>query len=157
MKRLGTVMGCLSLALILAALGCEAKSPPGGPGATSRGADTSHSSIPMVGQPDNTFKLDVPALATSLKQGETKTITLSISRGKNFDQDVKLEFSDAPQGVKVTPTENSIKHGDKEVQVKLEAAKDAALGEHTITVTGLPAKEGAKTSVTFKIDVKKAG
>jgi len=110
-----------------------------------------------VGLADNTFKLDVPILSTSLKQGETKTITISLSRGKNFDQDVKLEFSGAPEGVKVTPNENSIKHSDKEVQVKIEAAKEAALGEHTITVTGTPAKDGAKGTATFKIEVKKAG
>ena len=36
---------------------------------------------------------------TTLKQGESKTVTVSIKRGTNFDQDVKLEVENVPQGV----------------------------------------------------------
>jgi uncharacterized membrane protein len=109
-----------------------------------------------MGTAENTFKLEVPALATTIHQGEAKEVKVSISRGKNFSQDVKLTFSGAPTGVKVTPEADEIKAGATDVKVKVEAAKDAALGEHTIKVTGKP-KEGAETSLDLKIDVKKPG
>jgi uncharacterized membrane protein len=132
-------------------VGCEeGKSPPGGPGATGQ-----RSTGVRFGEADNTFRLDVPNLETGIKQGESKTVSIGINRGKNFDQDVRLSFGDAPKGVKVTPASSMLKHGDKEVQVTLEAANDAALGEHMITVTGTPAREGAATSAQFKIEVKK--
>lgn len=148
---------CLSLLtlVVLVATGCDGKSPPGGPGATGTASGTARGTGITLGQPDNTFSLDVPNLETDLKQGEKKTITIGIVRGKNFDQDVKLDFGDAPPGVKVSAVSQEIKAGEKNVQVTLEVAKDAALGEHQITVTGTPAREGAKTSAKFQIEVKK--
>ena len=101
---------------------------------------------------DNEFRLHVPN--ADVKQGETKTINVSIERGKNFDQDVKLSFSKEPMGVKITPDSNEIKAGAKDVQVKIEASKDAALGDHMVTLTGTPMKSGAATSVDFKVSVK---
>jgi uncharacterized membrane protein len=132
--------------------GCNnGKSPPGGPGASN--AKTG----PMgaLTLPENAFRLDPPNLATSIKQGESKNIRIGIDRGKNFDQDVKMEFAGAPKGVTVKPAGNELKAGDKEMVVTVDAAKDAALGEHAIAITGTPAKDGAKTSTSFKIDVKK--
>jgi uncharacterized membrane protein len=160
MKRRCAVLG---LGLLLAVfLGCENKSPPGGPGATGTNRSpatgtASRTSTTTVGTPEDTFQVETPGMATSLKQGESKTIHVKISRGKNFAQDVKLAFSGAPMGVKITPADNEIRASANEVAVTVEAAKDAALGEHTITVTGTPTKGGAETSTTFKIDVKKAG
>lgn len=145
-KRYLSVLAAGSLALV----GCDSKSPPGGPGA----ARTNDNSV-RVSTPDNSFQLSVPMLETTVKQGEKKTVTISISRGTNFDQDVKMDFSEPPKGVKVTPADSTLKAGSKDMQVTIDAAPDAALGEHTITVTGTPAKEGAKTSATFKIQVKK--
>ena len=144
-------LALLTTGLVLL-VGCEnGKSPPGGPGATNRQQSTGI----RVTQPENTFQLDVPNLETDIKQGESKTIKISISRGKDFDQDVKLEFAGAPKGLKVTAAESMLKASEKEVQVKLEAAADAPLGEHTITVTGSPARDGAKTSANFKVEVQK--
>src|SRR5262249_11004467 len=104
--------------------------------------------------PENSFKLDLPNLETSVKQGEKKTVTVGISRGKNFNQDVKLDFG-LPPGLKMSPASPVIKAGDKNVEVSFEAAKDAALGHHTINVTGTPAT-GDKGASTLKIEVKKA-
>jgi uncharacterized membrane protein len=146
MKKLYAVM---VVALLLGGIGCDSKSTPGGPGATNPNG-------PALTTPENAFELDPPKTETNLKQGETKTITVSISRGKKFDQDVKLDFSGAPKGVKVTAASPEIKANIKDVQVTIEAAKDATLGEHTITVNGTPAKEGPKASKTFKIQVDEA-
>jgi uncharacterized membrane protein len=147
MKKLFTLMAA---ALLLGNVGCNTESTPGGPGAT-RPSDR-----PALTQGDNTFTLDVPNTETDLKQGETKTITLGINRGTNFKQDVKLKFSGEPNGVKVTAMGSEIKADAKNTQVTIEAAKDAALGEHTITVTGTPAKEGPPATSKFQIQINEA-
>lgn len=142
--------GLLSVA-VLAMVGCQDKSTTGGPGATGG----SNRDKPMVGQADNTFKLDAPNLKTDIKQGETKSVSLGISRGTNFDQDVALEFGQLPKGIKVNPANPAIKAGDKNVQLNIEAAKDAAVGEHNIQVTGKGAKGGPPATTSFKIEVEK--
>ena len=101
-------IGLLSVA-VLAMVGCQDKSTTGGPGATGG----SNRDKPLVGQADNTFTLDAPNLETNIKQGETKAITLGISRGKNFDQDVALELGQLPKGIKATPANPALKAGDK--------------------------------------------
>ncbi|HXG11516.1 MAG TPA: hypothetical protein VNK04_17305 [Gemmataceae bacterium] len=140
----------LAVVALIGAVGCDGKSTPGGPGATNP------RSGPGLTTPENTFKLDVPNTETTLKQGEAKMITIGLERGKNFDQDVNLDFSGAPKGVTVTPDKGMIKAGEKEITVKIEADKEAALGHHTITVTGTPAKGGSKASAEIKIEVQSA-
>jgi uncharacterized membrane protein len=137
--------------LITVLLGCNEHNVPGGPGATSNETKSR-----IVGAADNTFKLDTPMLSTDIKQGETKTIDIGITRGKNFSQDVKLEFSGAPQGLTIKPASSELKASETKVPVTIEAAKDAALGNHTITVAGIPMKEGTKATAEFKVTVKKA-
>src|SRR5438874_1632327 len=85
-------------------MGCGQSSPPGGPGAGDK--------QPVVGQGENTFKLEVPALETSIKQGESKTISISISRGKNFTQDVLVDFGQIPNGVTLDLPGFAFKGGD---------------------------------------------
>jgi len=161
MKKL---FACAVLAALAGMIGCYNTSPPGGPGATSNtgsntgrtgSATTEHTGIhlPSLTLGADEFKLSVPK-EVDVKQGETKTINVSIERGKNFDQDVKLSLSNPPKGVNVTLESNEVKASAKEVPIKIEATKDAALGEHEVKVTGTPAKSGAPTSVDFKINVK---
>ena len=141
-----------ALALLAAGLfvlvGCESKSPPGGPGATRT------DSKPRVGTPENTFSIQVPSSET-IKQGESKTVTVTITRGTNFDQDVKLDIENAPQGVTLKFDNPVLAASAKEVHLTIEASKDAALGEHKVTVDATPAREGAKTTAEIKIEVKK--
>jgi len=163
-------------------LGCgENKSPPGGPGAkpgmkpgtttgtttggTTTGGTTGTNTRPgdttgtgthgTSSKPEDTFKITVPSGTTSINQGESKTITIGIDRAKNFDQDVALQFSEMPKGVTMTPASGSIPASEKNTKVTLMASPDAALGEHTVTVTASP-KSGAKTTATFTIKVNKA-
>jgi len=149
MKARSLIVGMIG---VLFVVGCESKSPPGGPGATGT---TKSDSGARISTPENAFRLEIPSLETSIAQGESKTITVGLSRGKNFDQDVKLDIGQLPQGVKIAPANPELKASDKNVQITIEAAKDAALGHHTITLTGSPSREGAKTTATLKIEVKK--
>lgn len=144
---------CVSLlttAVLALAIGCEHSPPPGGPGATE-----SRDQKVQLGVPDNAFKLDMPNLSTHVKQGERRNVQIGIKRGKNFDQDVKLELSSIPQGVTIKPMNPTIKAGEKEVNVEVDASKDAALGDHDVQVKASPAKEGAATTDHFKITVEK--
>lgn len=148
------MMKSFYVGMLVAALavftGCDGKSTSGGPGATNGGTKKGTS----IGQPDNSFKLDTPNLATKLKQSESQVVTISIKRGKNFDQDVTLKFDNLPQGVSVDPASPTVKHGENETKVNFKAANDAAVGTFTVKVMGHP-KEGPDATSELKLDVSK--
>lgn len=109
---------------------------------------------PIAGDPENSFRLDAPNLATTIKQGETKVVSIGISRSKNFDQDVALKLEGIPTGVTIAPTEPVIKHGENEVKLNVTAAQDAALNDFTVTVIGHP-ETGADAKNEFKLTITK--
>jgi len=134
---------------MVALVGCENNSTPGGPGATNNTPQNQ----PVIGQGEETFSLDVPTLKTTIEQGESKSVSISLKRGKNFDQDVTLKFENVPQGVTIAPALDVIKHSEKEAKLTVTAAPDAALGDFTIKVTGHPAV-GADATSELKIKVE---
>jgi len=107
----------------------------------------------IVGPSDGTFTLDVPNLATTLKQGESKATSIEINRGDNMNQDVTLEFANVPPGVTVEPAQPVIKNGETEADVMITASADAAVGDYTIRVNGSPAT-GADATNEFKISIE---
>jgi uncharacterized membrane protein len=124
------VVGFLAMAVLV---GCQ-KSEPGGRGGT------------------DTFKVVVPAMSTDVKQGEVQTVRVSVERGAEFKQAVKLQAK-APTGLQVDPDNTMVNPGDKgDVQLKITAAKDAPLGEQKIIVKGTPDK-GESTETEFKVTV----
>ncbi len=146
MKKL---LAGIAVATMAAFVGCNDNSKPGGPGVTNK--DSGHN---IIREAENTFTLDVPNLSTSVKQGQMKTIKIDIDRGKNFSEDVKLKFDNVPKGVTLEPASPTIKASEKETQITVKAADDAAIGDFTIKVTGQPTKGPAATN-TIKIDVDK--
>lgn len=137
----------LFLVAVMVMTGCN-DSPPGGPGATDENRDRT------AFTPEFTFRLDVPNLEATLLQGEKKDVTIGIRRGTNFDQDVRLEFKELPQGLKAIPAKAVLGKGDKDVQVTLEAAADAALGHHTFNVVAIP-QSGEQALALMKVEIKK--
>jgi uncharacterized membrane protein len=132
MKMSKVFVGVLIAAATLT--GCKTKSEEGG------------------GAGNDTFKIVVPAMATDVKQGELQTVRVTLERGDGFKRQVKLELK-APAGIQVEPKDATVQPGDKgDVQVKITAAKDAAIGEHKIMVKGTPDK-GEPTETEFKITV----
>lgn len=101
-----------------------------------------------------TFTLSGPILSTSLKQGETKAVSMNIKRDKDFTEDVTLNFSEMPKGVTIEPASPVIKSGDTEAKIMVKATDDAALGDFTITVKGHPTK-GADAMSELKLTVNK--
>ena len=101
---------------------------------------------------DEGFTISVPVFDTSLKQGEVQTVTISLRRSANFKQDVTLQVK-ASKGISVAPTDISVKASDRpDVQLRVDAPKDAAIGEYRVYVKGTP-KTGEATSVEFKVKV----
>ncbi len=148
-------VGLVAMALV-ALNGCT-QGTPGGPGASNTPSKpgtptTTTAQKPVLGQAEETFNLSVPSLSTGLKQGETKAASISLSRGKNFDEDVTLKFDDVPKGVTIDPESPVIKHGDTEAKITFQAADAAALGDFTIKVTGHPTK-GADAKTEFKLTI----
>ncbi len=154
---------CTALVLLASAalVGCNNHSStgtsekhPGGPGVTN----PSQKEPLFGGTNENEFKLNPPHTATHLKQGEAKQVTIGITRGQNFDQDVTLKFSgspDMPKGVSFEPASPVIKHGDKEAVVTVKAADDAAVGDFNVKVDGHPTKgKDATTTLEIKVDKK---
>jgi hypothetical protein len=139
----------LLAALTLTFAGCNRESPKGGTGADTKAKGTGAS-----GSNDKeTFTVKVPAGHTNITQGEQKEISISVSRGSSFDQEVTVTFK-APDGVQVTPDSWTAKKGADEGKIVVKAADTATVGETNIKVTGTP-KTGAPASVDLGIDVKK--
>jgi uncharacterized membrane protein len=102
---------------------------------------------------NTSFKIAAPATKTTLKQGESDVVKLTLDRGKDFKSDVQLKVT-APKGLNVTMATAQVKASDgKEVSVTITADKDAPIGEHVVTVTGTPEK-GSPATVDFKVEVK---
>lgn len=130
-----TAIAFLALLGLTVVVGCQSAGPRGGGVSNDEG-----------------FRIAVPTLQTGVKQGELQTVSLSIQRGEHFKRDVKLEIK-AAKGLSVTPTSMTVKASDKpDVQLRITAAKDAAIGEYRIYVTGTP-DTGQPTSAEFGVKV----
>jgi hypothetical protein len=131
-----SVIGLMVLALI-GFVGCNKSEKGGGTGRV------------------DSFTLSGPEMSTTIKQGETRTDKLTLSRGDSFKEDVTLSTGELPKGITVEFVPATVKASDKpEAEMKIIAGKDAPLGDATIPVTAKPAK-GDATSLNVKIKVEK--
>lgn len=132
MKTAITIVATLAL---VAVSGCQSSSPRGGSSFKDEG-----------------FKIAVPTFDTQVKQGEVQTVTVSLHRGDYFKRDVKLVIEPS-KGISVDPTNVVVEASDKpDVQLRITATKDSAIGEYRVHVTGTPEK-GEPTSAEFKVKV----
>jgi len=100
----------------------------------------------------NTFKVGAPAMATTIKQGDKQTVSITVDRDSGFQQSVKLD-AQAPKGLKVDMDKSTVKPSDaKEVSLSITADKDCALGDHMIKITGKP-DTGNAVTVDVKVTV----
>ena len=157
--------------MVVAVAGCSQESTPGGPGVSNQSSTTSSTSNtatmpanststtttankPVITDKNNTFTLEVPKMTTSVKQGQKEDVTLSISRGSEFKENVKLEIH-APQGITVTPAEPMIQAGQSKVTVTLRAAGNAPVEKTNIQVTAVP-ESGKSVSLQVPVGLKRA-
>ncbi len=133
--KMKTALAIVMTSVLAASFGCQSTSPRGG-GVSS----------------DEGFKIVVPSTDTEIKQGEVQTVAVALQRGEFFKRDVKLEIK-ATKGISVDPTNAVIKASAKpDVQLRITAAKNAALGEYRVYVRGSP-ETGEPTSVEFTVKV----
>ena len=144
MKRL---FASLLVIGFVAAVGCN-KTDVGGRDT----AKTGRGSAVGLGRGSDNFTLTLPTGTTSTKQGEKKEVTISIDRGTEFKEDVKVKLTSPTPKLKFSSPEGTIKASEKEMKVLVEAADDAPLGEHKITVTGTP-EHGAEAHGDFTVKV----
>ncbi|MFO8012542.1 MAG: hypothetical protein R6X20_04460 [Phycisphaerae bacterium] len=102
---------------------------------------------------DEGFKIaGGPLFATSVKQGDRETMTVSLERDKYFKEDVTLEAT-ATSGLRVEPSKVVVKASESpEVQFQVTASEDAALGEYLLHIVATP-ETGAPTSKDFTVKV----
>jgi uncharacterized membrane protein len=99
------------------------------------------------------FTVSGPTMAPTVKQGDRQTVSVTVNRGADFKDSVKLS-ADAPKGLKATFDKGTVEGSDpKEAAMTVEAAKDAPLGEHMIKVTATPGT-GAATTLEVKVKVE---
>jgi uncharacterized membrane protein len=130
MKTAGAIVMSL---LLMGALGCT--SSRGGGLAASEG-----------------FTISIPTFTTTVVQGETHSVIIALNRREYFKQDVKLAVK-ASEGISVAPAQTVVKASAvPDVQLRVTAAKDAALGEYKIYLTGTPENgEAVTTDFTVKV------
>jgi len=96
------------------------------------------------------FSIAVPT-PTTVAQGSNATINVTLNRGPYFKQDVKLVTK--TDGITVTPASVVVKASDKpEVPLFVSVAREAAIGEYRVSVSGTP-ESGAATSTVFIVKV----
>jgi uncharacterized membrane protein len=130
-----TLSQLVALFAVLTLLGCGTRSEPGG---GQMRADE--------------FTIRGPASTVSIPEGGTEVFSVSLDRGKDFKDTVKLQF-DAPSGVEVAPKEATITAAQKHnVEVRVVVGKNVARGGHVIHVTGQP-EHGKSTTLDIKLMV----
>jgi uncharacterized membrane protein len=100
------------------------------------------------------FSIAAPIFDTKTKQGETTIVTISLKRGESFKQDVTLETKlTKGEGLILSPAKVIVKADDEpDVQIKITASSDTAIGKYIIVVTGTP-ETGEATSTEFEVNV----
>lgn len=104
----------------------------------------------MMSSKAGEFTITVPT-TSPVKQGADIPVNVSLQRGSEFKQDVKLDFKS--EGIHVTPNGFTIKSTDKpNADFKIAIPKDAKVGEHKISIKGTP-NTGTPTTSEFTVNV----
>jgi uncharacterized membrane protein len=100
-----------------------------------------------------------PLTSTSIKQGETRTIDVTLKHADRLNGTAKInsEVVGNDKGIRVEVVNSIVKSNDSgNVGLKVTATKDAALGEHTIRLVATP--DNSNVTVTpLEVKVKVEG
>jgi hypothetical protein len=154
--------GICILAAFLSVTGCDS-GKPGGPGATkptSSGVEqraevskVKETEQKVLGATENTIMVDVPMLATDVKQGGTAPLEIEIDRGKNMSGDVSLSFDGLPAGVSIDPASPIVLASESKANLTVSAMDSAVVGEYTVNVKAHP-PSGVDATNLLKIKVE---
>lgn len=90
-----------------------------------------------------------------LKRGERGEVLVVINRDK-FDEDVKLDVNDLPDGVKVLNPSLVIGRGANTLTLVLQADSDAQIVDGHVVTVEAKGPDGMKVTQTFEISVRAA-
>jgi len=119
--------------------------------AAAAGCNTS----PTGGEGNETFNVSGPATATTVAQGQSESVTLTVKPSRNVKEDLKLETRPLEDGLKAVLDQNDLKVAgqNRDVKLTVTAAADAREGKHTVRITAKPEK-GKPTSLDVAFNVK---
>jgi uncharacterized membrane protein len=101
---------------------------------------------------DNKFELKGGTLPAAIKPGDAESVKISVDRGKNFHQSVRLEAK-APDSVAATLDRKLVKDGESsDVNVQLRPKENAAPGDYKVQVTATP-DSGSPTTLELTVKV----
>ncbi len=150
----------LCVAGLVAFTGCSNTSSTGGrPGTGGLGGGKT-TGTGATGTPTNaphgnreTFELKGPTGTEKVEQGTSVKFKLSISRGKDFKDNVMLKAESPDPKLHVTLEPNEFRGSEnKDVEVTVAADPDAKIGEDHVRITGTP-QSGNPTTLDVKVDV----
>jgi len=146
MKKLITSLCVVGL---IASVGCNTSTTGGRtPTTSSTGSHTT------MGNKES-FKLSAPTMSTSIKQGTSEKVKVSISRGHDFKDNVKLTAKASDPKLHVTMEPTAFRGSEtKDVEVTIHADDDAKVGDATVNITGIPEAGGHETTVAIPVTVK---
>jgi hypothetical protein len=101
-----------------------------------------------------TFKIETWKKSITVKKGETTDTDFAISRGKDFNDTVTFKIEDKKKGLTFKPAEPQIPGSENKINVKISAAENADIGEHSIHVIATPSKGGGKAEADFTVKVE---
>jgi uncharacterized membrane protein len=131
-----TVIALVMTLGLMGICGCRSSSTQGGPMEKNHG-----------------FKIVARRFTLDLDQGDVKTIKVSLKRGDYFKQHVHLKVS-VPENLTIDPNDIVVKASDQpDVELKITAATDAALGKYRIGIKATP-ETGEATSAELVVKVK---
>ncbi|MBN1863901.1 MAG: hypothetical protein JW808_03270 [Victivallales bacterium] len=113
--------------------------------------NTRESRLGGVASVNEEFSITVPS-SVSIKQGQEATITITLNRGDSFKRDVRLDIN--ADGISIMPNYVLVKASDRpDVEVKITAAANAAIGKYPVSVKGMP-ESGRSASTQFNVRVE---
>jgi hypothetical protein len=159
--KLVALAACVGMLVVVS--GCTEQSSPGGPGVKRQAVQpqpeakstTTTANKPVeqnvVINKNETFRLVLPN-SESFDRGKTTDMTVSINRGRDFNESVKLQFS-APKGVTITPAEPVIPAGHDKIKVSVAVANDAPREKTSMNVKAIP-QTGQMVEMPMQIELK---
>lgn len=103
----------------------------------------------------DSFTLKAGSMPTSIDAGEERTVSLTVDRGKDFNQNIKLA-AEAPTGIASDLQTKEVRPGDSgDVPVRIIVARNTPAGTHNIHITATP-DNGKATTLDIPVNVKGA-
>jgi uncharacterized membrane protein len=102
--------------------------------------------------PEKGFSVTAPMGTTTIKQGDTQTVTVSLNRERYFKQDVVVDV-ETSEGIEVEPEKVEVEAGDlPDVRLQITVPKDAPIGEYQVRVVATP-ETGVEKTEDFTVQV----